>query len=108
VYREVRRYLYDRMFMDEGFPRPLNEIPFVDEEIRELAKKLGVENEHEVDRSYIYEIDPMLQCIIAPEEMRRKVVKVLCSWGSEEARRDRLIWSQLVRKGVKSWWAGEK
>lgn len=108
VYREVRRYLYNLMVVSEGFPRPLNEIPFVDEEIRELAKKLGVEDKYEVDRSYIGEIDPMLQCIIAPEKMRRNVVRVLCSWGSEETRRDRLLWSQLVGKGVKSWLARKK
>lgn len=64
---------------------------------------MGVEKNYEVDRGMIGEVGSMLRCLIAPKEIRRKVVKVHCRWGNERARRDTLLWGELVKKGARQY-----
>jgi len=103
VFRGVRSYLLQRMVGGQGHPLPLKRNPFADEAVLEVARRLGVDENYEIDRGKIGEVGAMLQCMIAPEPIRKKVIRVNCIWGSERTKRDTLLWADLVRKGSKSY-----
>lgn len=103
VYRGVRIYLYQRMVGSQGHPFSLKDIEFADPEVMHLAESIGTNELHEFDRSMIGEVDNMLQCLIAPEKIRNKVVKVTCRWGNEQVRKDVLLWAELVKRGAKAY-----
>lgn len=103
VYLGARTFIYQRMVGGQGHPFPLKEIPFTDEKVLEIAKKLGVNENYEVGREKIGEIGSMLQCIVAAEKIRNKVVRVTCRWGNERVKRDTLLWAELVKKGTKDY-----
>lgn len=102
VYIEACDYLSQEM-VGRQLPFSLKDIPFTDRDVLNIAEEFGVSDNHEVERGMIGEIGPMLQCLIAPKEIRRKVVYVVCAWGNEEAKRDTLLWAELVKKGVKAY-----
>lgn len=103
VYLGALNYVHQRMVGEQGHPFSLEKIPFCDDEILAMAKSFGVAENYEVDRRMIGQVATMLQCMIAPEEIRRKVIRVICSWGSDRVKRDTLLWAGLVGKGVKAY-----
>ncbi len=107
VYLGVRKYLCERMISPDGHPLPLHDISFADETFMAFARELGATESYEVDRGMIGEVDSGLLCLIAPEEIRRKVVKVTQDWGEgyEGRKRDVLLWSALVKRGAKAYLA---
>lgn len=103
VYLGVNNYLYQRMVDSQAHPHSLKEIEFADTEVMRLAESMGTDESHEFDRGMFGEIDSLLQCLIAPVEIRNKVVKVICSWGDEEVKTDVLLWAELVKRGAKAY-----
>jgi len=103
AYLGVQKYVYQRMITDEDHPVPLNQIPFADKEFLTFARSLGVSDSYEVDRGMIGSVDNSLLCLIAPAEIRRPVVRVTMNWGSENVKRDTLLWADLSRRGAQSW-----
>jgi len=101
----VRNFLAQEMVGPQGHPYSIGEVSFADEQFLALAKELGVDKRYEVSRDMIWEVDPMIKCLIAPEGIRRKVVKVICSWGEgyKERRRDVILWAELVKRGAKQY-----
>lgn len=103
VYLGARVYISPIMVGSEGHPKSIKNIPFTDQEILDLAKQYGVDKDYTVDRRMIDREEAMIQCLIAPEEIRRKVVKIICRWGNEKVKTDFLLWAMLTKKGVKQY-----
>jgi hypothetical protein len=103
VFNGANLFLTLRMASLDGHPLILRKIPFFDEEIQGYADKLNVDDSYVFDRANAYEIEKGLICMIAPEDLRRKVIKVTCTWGTKEWKTDTLLWTQLVRKGAQQY-----
>ncbi len=104
VYLATRRYLRQRMVGTSGHPFVLNEIEFVDEKLLAELSRYDVQPNREVERGMVFEIEGLIQCIIAPEPFRRKVTQAICSWGDDylEREKDVIVWSQVTRAGALS------
>jgi len=96
-------YASQNMVGVQGHPFNLEEISFCDEEILHLAKSLGVKRNHNFDRFMSFSVINGLMSIVAPPDIRRKVVHLEQSWGEgfNKRRIDVLLYSQLVRKGAR-------
>jgi hypothetical protein len=103
VYKGIQNYLHKRMVGSQGHPLPLKDIEFTNSELLDFARNMGVNGHHKVDRDFIGRVESMLQCLIAPEAIRKKVIRIRCGWGVERIKRDTLLWAELVRKGTKSY-----
>lgn len=103
LYHQLKNYVMKRMVGSQGHPFPIGNIPFADESFLELAKSLGANERYEVERGMVFEVDQYLICLVAPEEIRRKVVKLCCTWGEghDDVRRDVFLWAELVKRGAK-------
>ncbi len=98
AYLATRMHLMQKMGDTQGHTFKLGRISFYDEEIAAYARDLGVDESWEFDRIMIFEgADRSLMCMIAPEDIRRRVVRVLHNHNSIDV----ALWSQMVRKGAK-------
>lgn len=96
-------YVTQRLVGPQGHPFQLGRISLFDDEVRGYAKELQVPESWEFDRRMIGSTVEGLLSMIAPEDLRRPVVRVACSYGSEKVKKDVLLWSQLVRKGAEEY-----
>ncbi len=87
----------------QGHFYSLENIPFADEEVEQLAQSLDLSASYELDRGLISEVEGMLQSIIAPEQIRRKAVKATHRWGSERTKRNALLLAILTKKGARAY-----
>ena len=102
AYIGAKNFLFTRMVSGSLHPYPLDMIPFADEEFFAQYAQYGVTPEYQVDRGMIFTSEAYLSCLIAPEHMRKKIVKQMCRWGEgyEDTKRDVLIWAELTRRGT--------
>ena len=103
VYAGVRTYVARQMITPDGHPLLLGKIAFTDDNILKLAQELGTDSNHEFDRGMIGDVDNGLMAIIAPESIRKPVVKVTHSWGTDTVKQDAILWSQLVKNGAQAY-----
>lgn len=107
IFLGVRLYLTQGMVGSQGHPFRLDDIEFIDDEIVTLAESLEVDKNYSVDRGMIGQVTPLFQCIIAPEKIRKKATRVICSWGDTPGgmgvKRDVFLWSQVIKKGIQSY-----
>lgn len=100
----VSSYLVGR----QGHVVPVEQFALVNDEVMSLLAQLGLPSNYQVDRSMVGEVGSYLMCILALPTIRDQVVRVVCSWGSEEKRREVLVWSQLVRIAAKQYGTGSQ
>lgn len=109
VVREIAEFLSRSLLTRDGNTRPFRYIPYTDKEFLAYASSLlkpkslaSIEN-FSLDR--LTEPAMPLMCMIAPKEIRRKVVKDLCGWGEGQdwIKNNALLWSDLSRRGIKQY-----
>ncbi len=95
----VSSYLVGR----QGHVVPVEQFALVNDEVTSLLAQLGLPNNYQVDRSMAGEVGSYVMCLLALPAVRDQVVRVVCGWGSEEKRKEVLVWSQLVRIAAKQY-----
>jgi hypothetical protein len=100
IYQGARLYIFQRLISPDGHPYRLNRTKLFDDELSKLARSLGTADNHEFDRAMLGQVSIPLMAMIAPEHIRRPVIKATHPWGSDRSKQDVLLWSQLVKKGA--------
>lgn len=112
VFGQIARFLSRSLLTRDGNTYPFKYIPFADKEFLRYAQSL-VKPERPGHLVFIedYDLDRMtspgmpLMCMVAPEDIRKKVIKILCGWRPERdfEKKNVLLWTQLSRKGIKQY-----
>lgn len=97
---KVRGHLVSHTHHKGGQPKPLHSIDFADEEIIALAHQHGVSIDLPLEVARRTDFKEPLICLVAPEDLRRVVTRVMAVWETPRQGNETIVWYQLARKGV--------
>lgn len=108
LYTEVVGYLRKMLVDEQGNLFSINALPFFDPTAFAKTGAIDIPLDgkeiprYRVDRTMFARIEPMLLCIVAPESIRKEVVKLFCSWNEKDYSREAeiVLWAEVIRAGA--------
>lgn len=108
MYRGLLKYLREAFIGEYNRPKLLSQIPFVNDEFWDFVDMYGlaVDENYRVCRTRMgSKLENLVLPLIAPLDLRRRVVSACCRWYDDagRSRRDLLIGVELARMGTEDY-----
>ncbi len=104
LFHDLYHFLNKHMISPQGHAFASTFIPFLSaDQVSNMLSELGLPAKFDIDRG-VQELTPsMLLCLVAPEELRNQLVKIIFSTGDQQMMQSLLVWAMVVRAGTQAY-----